>query len=89
MTPEIYCNKDGYTYVLAESTETGRQIRSIELLTSLARETIARTRQQLDPANMEPEAIEDRQEEINDIEMAIDDLTVYAMRLRDIPKPPR
>lgn len=86
MTPEIYCSKDGYTYILAESTEVGRKIRGIELLISVAQERIASSRLQLDPAQMAPEAIEDRQEEINDIEMAIDDLSVYAMRLRSIPK---
>ena len=87
MTPEIYCNKDGYTYILAESTVVGRKIRSIELLILIANERIASSRQQLDPALLASEAIEDRQEEINDIELAIDDLTVYATRLRNIPKP--
>lgn len=86
MTPEIYCNKDGYTYILAESTEISRKIQYIELLLSIAKEKIANSRRQLDPAKMKAEAVEDRQEEINDIEMAIDDLTVYAMRLRNIPK---
>ena len=89
MTPEIYCSKDGYTYILTESTEVGRKIRSIELLVSIAKEKIANNRQQLDPAQMASETIEDRQDEINDIEMAIDDLTVYATRLRNIPKPIR
>ena len=89
MTPEMYCSKDGYTYILAESTEVGRKLRSIELLILVAREKIASSRQQLDPAQMASETIEDRQDEINDIEMAIDDLTVYATRLRNIPKQTR
>lgn len=86
MTPEIYCNKGGYTYILAESTEISRKIQNIELLLSIAKEEIANRRRQLDPAQLGVAAVEDRQEEINDIEMAIDDLTVYAIRLRNIPK---
>ncbi|MEI7868122.1 MAG: hypothetical protein WCI11_09530 [Candidatus Methylumidiphilus sp.] len=79
--------REGYTFIRVEPTEVAREIESLKLLIRLAEEKI--TALKLTASRLgegSEEAAEDLMDEINDIEMAVDDLQVYLERLRNIPR---
>jgi methyl-accepting chemotaxis protein len=87
-TEEIYIERDGYTYLRIEPTEVAREIGSLKLVIRLAEEKIAALDLASRVSQEGSEAIEDAVDEINDIEMAIDDLKVHLGRLSNIPRNP-
>ena len=80
---EIYCERDGYIYIRVEPTEVAREMQSLKLAIELARDKIATLRQ---AADGDTQASEDVMDDINDLEMLIDDVTVYLQRLQNMPR---
>ncbi|MFZ4700863.1 MAG: hypothetical protein ACOYMG_12515 [Candidatus Methylumidiphilus sp.] len=86
-TDNIYLQREGYTFIRVEPTEVAREIESLKLLIRLAEEKITALKLTASRLGEESEeAAEDLMDEINDIEMAVDDLQVYLERLRNIPR---
>jgi len=86
-TDDIYLQRAGYTFIRVEPTEVAREIESLKLLIRLAEEKITALKLTASRLGEESEeAAEDLMDEINDIEMAVDDLQVYLERLRNIPR---
>ncbi len=88
-TNDIYIQRDNFTYIRVEPTEVARAIESIKLMISLAEEKISELVLSLRAIQKESEDEENGIDEINDVEMAVDDLKVYLERLINIPSKPR
>ena len=82
---DIYIQKDGYTFIRIEPTEVAREIESMKIVIRLAEEKVAALGLALRDTQQDSEDMEDGMDEINDIEMAIDDLKVYLERLLNMP----
>lgn len=83
---DIYIQKDGYTFIRIEPTEVAREIESMKIVIRLAEEKVAALGLALRDTQQDSEDMEDGMDEINDIEMAIDDLKVYLERLLNMPR---
>jgi len=83
-TEEVYLQKDDETYIRVEPTEVAREIQGMTLLIEIAEEKVKNLKSCR--AKIDPDALGLGQDEINDIEMAIDDLKVYLGRLKNIPR---
>ncbi len=88
-TNDIYIQRDNFTYIRVEPTEVAREIESIKLMISLAEEKISELVLSLRATLKESKDEENGIDEINDVEMAVDDLKVYLERLINIPHKPR
>lgn len=82
----IYLVKNGYTYIRAEPTEISREIESLKTVIRIAESRVSELNTALHTKEPDSEEFENSQEEINDIEMAIDDLKVLLGRLINIPQ---
>lgn len=87
-TEDIYIQRDDFAYIRVEPTEVAREIESLKLVIRIAEEKIASLREALRVYQEESEEFENGMDEINDIEMASDDLKVFLKRLISLPRKP-
>lgn len=82
----IYIRRDGHTYIRVDSFALARNIQDLTLLIATAEEKIATLLKEARDSRLSPEAIENRMDPINDLELAVDYAKVYLDCLRNIPK---